>query len=600
MPIDDPVSTVAVAIALGVGAQWLAAKARLPAIVMMLGAGLIVGPWLGVLDPDAVFGGLLSPFVALGVGILLFEGGLSLRWNEIGDTTRQTVARLLSIGVVVSFIGATTAALLLTDLPRGVAVLFGSIMVVTGPTVVIPLLRQARLRPRVGSILRWEGIIVDPIGAVLGVSVLEVLLLDDGTPGEALIALLQTTLIGCSVGLLAALALVVVLDRHWVPDHLRDPLALATAVGCFAAANELGTDAGLYAVTVLGIAVANQRRVPTHSMLEFHEHLTSIILAAIFVVLAARVEPDVLRANLLPALALLAVLVLLVRPAAVFASTMRTTLTKREKLYLAALAPRGIVAASVSAVFGAELTHAKMAGGEDLAAITFLVVAGTTLVYGPLARPLARRLQVDVPEPKAVALVGAGRWVRALGTALGDQGIGVLVVAESPPAADQARSEGLLVYGGRLGGDELVSALDGVGARLAVVSTGAEALEAFGSEVVVKALGRSNLWRVALDDRHRDLLHGKAWDGRLAFGGITHERLDRALADGASVLALEEGQPAGAEDLALMVIGADGIPSVVSADRVPEADERLVVVSGGANWPEELEAAATARSSVAQ
>lgn len=579
MVIDDPITTLAVAVALGVAAQWLGAALRLPAIVAMLGAGLAVGPGLGLIDPDATFGDLLSPTIALGVAMLLFDGGLSLRWADIGSTTRRVVVRMLTIGVVVSFVGASIAALALTDLPRGVAVLFGAIMVVTGPTVVIPLLRQARLRPRVGGILRWEGIIIDPVGAVLGVSVLEVLLVQDGTLAGTVAALVSTTVIGCAVGLAAAAILVVVLDRHWIPDNLRGPLSLVAVVGAFALANELSTEAGLYAVTVLGIAVANQRRVPIGPIAELHEHLASVVLAGIFVVLGAGVEADDLTGNLVPAALVLVVLVLLVRPASVLASTIGTPLTHRERAYLAGLAPRGIVAASVSAVFAAELTAHDLPGGEDLAALTFLVVAGTTLVYGPTAAPLARRLRVDVPEPKGVALVGARPWVRTLGATLGDLGVQVLVVAESPAAADAARDAGLLVFAGRLEGDGLAEALEGIGARVAIVGTGAEALEAFGSERILRSLGRANVWRVARDDEHHeDLVHGDAYEGRHAFGATTQDRLDDVLAAGGEMITLVGATVPADGDLPLVLVSGDGVPSVAGERARPASGERLIVL----------------------
>ena len=441
--IHDPVAVLAVAVALGVGAQWLANRLRLPSIVLMLAVGLLVGPGLGLIDPAETFGDeLLSPVIALGVGLLLFEGGLGLRWAEIGSTTRRVVLRLLSVGVLTTLVLTSIAALALTDLPRGVAILFGAIMVVTGPTVVIPLLRQARLRPRLGRILRWEGIIVDPVGAVLGVSVLEVLLVEDGSLGEAIVAVARTTVVGCAVGALVAVALLVVLGRHWVPDHLRGPLSLVAAIGAYALANELGTDAGLYAATVAGVVLANQRQVAIEPIVELHEDLATIILATIFVILGAGVQAETLTSNLVPAALLLVVLVVVVRPVAVLVSTAGTPLTRKERIYLASLAPRGIVAASVSAVFGFELTEAGLPGGEDLAAITFLVVAGTTVVYGPLARPLAHRLQVDTPEPTGVVLVGARPWARRLGAALSDIGVPVLIVAESEELADQARGGG--------------------------------------------------------------------------------------------------------------------------------------------------------------
>lgn len=583
--IHEPAAVLALAVGLGIGAQWLGSRLKIPSIVLMLVAGLAAGPGFGLIDPVRTFGNeLLSSMIALGVGILLFEGGLGLRWAEIGSTTRLVVVRLLTLGVTVSLVLTSIAALLFTDLPQGVAILFGSIMVVTGPTVVIPLLRQARLRPRVGRILRWEGIIIDPVGAVLGVSVLEVLLVEDGSVGEAAFAVARTTVVGCTVGAAVAALLVLALSRHWVPDHLRGPLSLVAAVVAYAVANELGTDAGLYAATLAGVVLANQRQVAIAPIVELNEHISTIILAGIFVILGARVQADDLTDNLVPALIILVILVLIVRPLSVLASTIGTPLTRKERIYLASLAPRGIVAASVSAVFGFELAEAGLPGGDDLAAITFLVVAGTTIFYGPLARPLARRLQVDTPDPKGVVLVGARRWARSLGATLSDLGVPVLVVAEDETLGDEAREAGLLVYAGRLEGDDLASALDGVGGRIAVVGSGAEALDAFGIDRVVRHLGRANVWRVARDEKDdRALKEGEAYEGRRAFAEITQEHLDDLLADqGAGVIALGPGQSATESQMPLVVVSGTGVPRMATDRQAGHVDDRLVVLQTSA------------------
>lgn len=579
--IDDPVSALALVLAVGIGAQWLAGRIGLPAIVLMLGSGLMVGPVLGLLDPDEVFGPVLTPLIGVGVGVLLFEGGLTLRWDQIGNTTRKVVIRMLTIGVVVSFAGATTVTLLATDLPRGVAVLFGSLMVVTGPTVVIPLLATARLRPRVGGILRWEGIIVDPVGAVLGVSILEVLLLDEGTPGAAFLALARITVVGCLVGAVIALLLVAVLDRHLVPDHLRGALSLVAAIGSFAIANALYSEAGLYAVTVAGILLANQRRVPIKPMISLYEHLASLILAAIFVVLAARIDPDTLSSNLLPALVVLLGLVLIVRPAAVAASTFGTSLTIAERAYLAGLAPRGIVAASVSAVFGASLAREGVPGGEDLAAITFLVVCGTVLIYGPLAKPLGAKLKVAIPEPTGVLLVGARRWSRQVGNALSDLDVPVMLLAEDDRRATNARSDGLLVFAGNFEGSDLDDAIKGLGARLAIVGSGAEVLDAAVIDRVVEQVGRSHVFRVARDDDHAEALDaGEAREGKRALAPATQERLSELLDEGAMILALPVDQAVTHRDRPILAVSRDGIPRLVNDDdeaRLSPGD-RLVVL----------------------
>ena len=278
----------------------------------------------------------------------------------------------------------------------------------------------------------------------------------------------------------------------------------------------------------------------------------------------------------------------MVRPVAVIASTAGTSLTRKERTYLASPSARGIVAVSVSAVFGFELTEAGLPGGEDLSAITFLVVAGTTLVYGPLARPLARWLQVDVPEPTGVVLVGARRWARALGAALTDLGVPVLVLAESDELADEAREAGLLVYAGRLEGDDLASALDGVGGRLAVVGSGAEALDAFGVNRVTRHLGRANVWRVARDDEDERAQEGDAHEGRRAFRGLTQEHLDQLLADhGAGVVALGPGRRGRREPGARSSrSGPTGIPAIATSREPARPDDRLVVLqtSSSGSW----------------
>lgn len=579
--IDDPVSALALILSVGIGAQWLASRIGIPAIVLMLGSGLLVGPVLGILDPDEIFGPVLTPLIGAGVGVLLFEGGLTLRWDQIGKTTRTVVVRLLTVGVVVSFAGATAITLLATDLPRGVAILFGSLMVVTGPTVVIPLLATARLRPRVGGILRWEGIIVDPVGAVLGVSILEVLLLEDGSVGAAMLALGRITVVGCLVGAVVAGALVFVLDRHLVPDHLRGALSLVAAIGSFAIANGLYSEAGLYSVTVAGILLANQRRVPIKPMISLYEHLAALILAAIFVVLAARVDPDTLSSNLVPALIVLLGLVLIVRPAAVLASTYGTSLTMAERAYLSSLAPRGIVAASVSAVFGASLTREGVPGGEDLAAITFLVVCGTVLIYGPLAKPLGAKLKVAIPEPTGVLLIGARRWARYVGNALSDLGVPVMLMAEDNDRAAAARADGLLVFAGDFEGPDLETAVEALGARLAIVGSGAEVLDAAVIDRVIEKIGRSRVFRVARDDNHAEALSaGEAREGKRALAPATQERLSELLDEGATIRALSVDQALTHRDRPILAVSEKGIPRLVNDDDEvrPAEGDRLVVL----------------------
>lgn len=588
--LDDPTAALAVALAVGVAAQLFAERLRIPAIILLLTAGLAVGPALGLLEPDELYGELLFPAVSAAVAILLFDGGLSLRWRQLG-AERFVVLRLLSLGVLLSWLVGATAAWLVGGLPVGVAVLFGAIMVVTGPTVVIPLLRQARLRPRLGRVLRWEGIFVDPVGAVLAVVVLEVLLLEDGGAIDAARSLGGATAVGIGVGLLGAAVVIVALGRHLVPDHLENGFTLMAVLASYAGASAVYHESGLFATTVMGVALANQRRTPVRHIAAFHESLGVLLVPLVFVLLGARVSASDITDNLLPALGVLVVLVVLARPLSVWTSTIGSGLSGRERTYIASLAPRGIVAASVSALFGLRLERAGVAGGADLAALTFLVVAGTVVLYGLAALPLARRLRVDVPEPGGVVLVGSPPWAAALAAVIVDAGVPVLVVATDEHEIDAANEQGMLVYPGRLQGEELIEALEAVGARIALVASGREELAAFAADRLVGVLGRANVFVVPPDDAEREargVEHGQEW-GRVAFAGrLTGQEASDRLLGGQRFRTLrwteDQTVPDGAEPLLFLSTGA--IPAMVDDAGPPKRAGTLVVLADPALYPQ--------------
>lgn len=507
--MDEPTAAIAAVVGLGVAAQWIATRLRIPSILLLLAAGLLAGPGFGLIDPDDLLGDLLFPVVSMGVGLLLFEGGLGLHRSELGSW-RGVLFRLLSVGVVITGIVAGVAAATVGGLPVEAAVVFGAIMTVTGPTVIIPLLRQQRLRPRVARILRWEGIWIDAVGATLAIVVLEVVVVAGDGAVEIAGAVLTTALVGSGLGLVAALAMSWALGHRMVPDHIQNAVIIGVVLATFALANHFREEAGLFATTVLGITLANQRRAPVRHVVEFQENLGVLLIGGIFVVLGARVEAESLGDNLLPGLAVLAVLVLVARPLAVGASTWRSRLTRNERLYLAGLAPRGIVAASVSALFGLKLEEAGVAGGPDLAALTFVVVAGTVVVYGLGAGPLARRLRIRVPEPTGVALIGAPPWVVSLGRCLQQADVGVLVVTTDEDEIRDAQMADLLVYNGRLAHKDLEETVEALGIRLALAVSEREELNAFGSARFVHLLGSANVYALPRSVEERTESHGGA------------------------------------------------------------------------------------------
>ena len=360
-------------IVLGVAAQWLAWRIGLPSILLLLVIGIIAGPVTGWLTPDALFGELLSPVVSLAVALILYEGGLTLKIAELRKVG-GVVRNLVTVGALITWVVSGLAAYFILDLGAPLFVLLGAMLVVTGPTVIAPLLRHIRPTGAVGPALKWEGIVIDPIGALLAVLVFEVIQI--GATGEATVhvavAVLKTIVFGGGLGLAAAAILILVLSRHWIADHLESAASLMLVVATFAAADWLQAESGLLAVTVMGFALANQKRVDIENIVEFKENLRVLLISSLFIVLAARVNLADLGAVAPRGLLFVAVLVLIARPLAAFVSTLGSTLSRGERLLLCWMAPRGIVAAAMASVFAMRLEAAGHDGAATLLPITFI------------------------------------------------------------------------------------------------------------------------------------------------------------------------------------------------------------------------------------
>jgi NhaP-type Na+/H+ or K+/H+ antiporter len=436
---------------LGAAAQWLGWRIRMPAILLLLLFGFLAGPdALGLVDPDAMFGALFVPLVSLSVAFILFEGALTLNVRELGEH-RGVVLRLITVGAVVGWLVTAWLAAPLLGIPRALALLVGAILTLSGPTVVLPILRQVRPTGRVGPVLKWEGILIDPVGAVLAVLVFEGIVAGGGLEpalGRAALGIVKTVLAGGAVGALGAGALVFVLKRYWVPDHLHALVALATAVAAYAASNTMQHESGLLAVTLMGALLAHQRQVNLRHVLEFKENLRTLVLSALFLLLAARVRAADLARIDLGAFVFLAALILLVRPLVALLCTLRSGLTWNERIFIMGLAPRGAVAATVTAVFAYRLEARGFEGASGVVAPMFLVVAGTVAAYGLGAGPLAYRLGLAAPDPQGVLFIGAHRFARELARALREQGHGVLLVDTNRAHVARARLDGLPVHEG--------------------------------------------------------------------------------------------------------------------------------------------------------
>ena len=457
----------------GVSAQWLAWRVRLPSILLLLAGGLLVGPGLGVVLPDQLLGPLLFPLTSLAVALILFEGGLSLRLGELGEVG-GAVRNLTTVAVLLGWILGALAAWWVGGLSAPLSLLLGALLVVTGPTVIGPLLRHVRPQARVASVVKWEGIVNDPTGAILAVLVFEAIL--EGTlrsePYLVAVGVAHTLLVGVVVGGLAAWGLVQGLRRRWIPDHLHSSVALMLVLVAFAVSNHAREEAGLVTVTLMGVVLANQHQANVRHIVEFYENLKVLLISLLFILLSARLRPEDLAGLQLRHLAFVVVLILVVRPVTVWLSTMGSELRVAERLFVAWMAPRGIVAAAVASLFAIRLEEAGMAGASQLVALTFLVILVTVAVYGLTAAPLARHLGLAERDPQGVLFLGADALARAIAFALVGRGYRVVLMDSRWGEVAAARLEGLEAwYGNALSARALHEVpVDGVGRMLAVTS----------------------------------------------------------------------------------------------------------------------------------
>lgn len=470
--VDFPLVTLASIGVISLVCQWIAWRLRLPAILFLLVAGIVVGPYLGFLDPDAMFGEMFFPIVSLAVAVILFEGSLTLKFSELKDHGKM-VRNLLTTGTAVTFVIATLSTRFIADLSWGVATLFGAIVVVSGPTVIMPLLRAVRPNGRISNILKWEGIVIDPIGALLAVIVYE-FIISTGAQGEAIEHTLMTfgatltlgTVLGCASGYLLGLAL----RSHWLPQFLQNAGSLTFMLGVYAFSNFLAHESGLLTVTIMGIWMANMRGVPVEDILEFKESLSVLLISALFILLAARMDFGALISLGWGPIAVIGILMFVARPLAVWLSGIGTQLSWQEKVFLSWVAPRGIVAAAVSALFAFKLSEAGYTDANALVPLVFLVILVTVIAQSVTAAPLAALLNVKEPDSNGFLFIGANPVARELAKAFVSRGVPVILTDTSWEHVRATRMENLPVYYGNPVSEHAENNLDltGIGNMLAI------------------------------------------------------------------------------------------------------------------------------------
>lgn len=449
--MPDPIFVIPGLVVGAFAASWLADRLRIPSILTLLALGVLIGPVFGIVEPASMFGDLLTPFVSVAVGVILFEGGLSLRISEI-EGSQRIIWTLVSVGVIVTWVVGALAAWTFTDLGVASAILLGSILVVSGPTVVGPILQTVRPTRRIGSILKWESIFIDPVGAMLAVITFNVITSEREGPGTLDVVLDVVLFVadGVLAGAVVAALAVFVLRRHWVPEHLVSLFGLASALAAYMAAESIFHESGLLATTVVGLILSNHPRVSTESIVKFSEVIRVLLIGVLFIVLSARLTRDQILAIGWGALGLIAALVLIARPLAAWVSTWRSDLDAKKRLLIAGVAPRGIVAASIASVFGLELEAAGVPGAELITPLAFAVIVATVLIYGFGAGPLARWLGEASSNQEGVLVLGAGPVERAIATTLDEAGVDVVMATVNRRDELRARMSGLRTFFGNV------------------------------------------------------------------------------------------------------------------------------------------------------
>lgn len=553
---EDLLIGIAAIALIGTLSQWIAWRLHLPTILLLLLTGLAVGPLYAafgptgqpLLNPDVLFGDSLMTAVSIAVGIILFEGGLTLNLREL-RASGSAVRNLISIGALTTGVVCGLGAFHILGFGWELSMLFGSLLIVTGPTVILPLLRQARLRGESGKVLKWEGILNDPVGAILAVLVFEAVLLGgSGAPPLNMLKGLAVSAVSATViSWTGAFLLITVMRRHWAPDFLHVPLTITTVILVFSASNLIQHESGLLSATLLGMFLGNQRKVPVGHIAEFKEHLRVLFISALFIVLAARIELAELRTIDWRSLAFLAFVILVARPLAVFISSIGTGLSLRDQLMVGWMAPRGIVAAAVTSVFALELTAREIPDAGRLLPEMLVIIVGTVTVYGLTSRPVARLLKLTNTNPGGILLVGAHTWARRFGKAIAEAGGQVKIVDNNRANVLIARDEGLNAFAANVVKEEFVDEVDlTVTGHVAAITQNDE-VNMLVCAHLLEEMERSQVYQLV--PRHQleneEDASNKNFQGRYLFGkGVSFDRIERATREGAAfgIVELKPGE----------------------------------------------------------
>ncbi len=449
---------------LGIVAQWLAWKFKVPAILPLILIGLLVGPISTLITEDGskwiepIYNGTkglfpgerLFDFISLSIALILFEGGMTLKKEELKNVG-PVIYKLISWGALITMVTAGVAAHYIVGLNWSLSFLFSSLIIVTGPTVITPILRNLAIKKELSTVLKWEGILIDPIGALAAVLVYEFIRIggahDFEYTRETLIEFGKIIIIGVSIGFTSAYAFAVALKQNWIPKYLINVVALASVLGVFVLSDLFAHESGLLGVVIMGMVLGNMKIKALKDVLYFKESISILLISLLFILLSANINiADFQLVYNWKSLILFAVIVLIVRPLGVFISSSNSELKLNEKLFISWVGPRGIVAAGIASLFGLKLTIQGVEGAEYITPLVFMIVLGTVLLNATTARLFARFLGVLLDKSEGILIVGASPPSRLIATYLQNSGRRVVLIDSNTKSIEIAKQQHLEAY----------------------------------------------------------------------------------------------------------------------------------------------------------
>jgi NhaP-type Na+/H+ or K+/H+ antiporter len=516
--------------ALGLAAQWIAWKYKLPAIVLLSAFGLILGPGLDVVHPSTQMSGLVQTFIKFSVAVILFEGGLNLSLFELKETVKG-IRRLVFPALFLAWGAYSLCAYYIGKLSLPISLTFGAIIVVSGPTVVMPMLRQARLKRRISSYIKWEGIINDPIGALLAVLVFQYFILSQFSGDNNLIwNFTQGIIIASVAGVGTAKILGFIFEKGWAPEYLTPAIVFVCILGLFYLPNLIQDEAGLLAVTLFGLTLSNLKIASMAQIHRFHETLTVILVSCLFIILTASIDINQIMSLDLNKILMIATIIFIARPIVIMISTVKSQMTIQERILLSWIAPRGVVAAAVAGVFAYELNHYGYSEGNILVPLVFSIILVTVVAHGFTISFFAKKLGLAATNNNGLLIVGASLWAVQLADFLSKQNVNVMIADASWHSLKYARLANIKTYHGQVLSEEAEEHLDLSEIGYVIAATNNDAYNAMICSRFGHELGRNKTYQLPIlstDQKDSRDLHPSLAGKQLFNQDYTYEELMR-------------------------------------------------------------------------